>query len=60
MNKTGDIYAILDLVSGKVTDTHVHQLQPFNYDPERTHTGYRRSTMKFLVKWEDFGDTESW
>jgi transcription termination factor NusB len=82
VNKIGDIYSILDLVSGKVIDTHVHQLRPFNYDPERTrpvdiarqtaqeflirdilaHRGdrNRRSTMEFLVKWEDFGDTESW
>jgi hypothetical protein len=82
VNKIGDIYSIQDLVSSKVIDTHVHQLRPFNYDPDRTrpvdiarqtaqeflirdilaHRGdrNRRSTMEFLVKWEDFGDTESW
>jgi len=36
MNRLNDIYSIQDLVSGKVIDTHVHQLRPFNYDPERT------------------------
>ena len=76
MNRLNDIYSIQDLVSGKVIDTHVHQLRPFNYDPERTrsvdiarqtaqefligdilaHRGdrNRRSTMEFLVRWEDF------
>jgi len=70
------------MVGGKLIDTHVHQLRPFNYDPERTkpldiarqnaqeflikdilaHRGdrNRRSTMEFKVKWEDFGETESW
>ncbi len=36
MNRLNDIYSIQDLVSGKVIDTHVHQLRPFNYDSERT------------------------
>ena len=36
MNRLNDIYSIQDLVSGKVIDTHVHQLRHFNYDPERT------------------------
>ena len=35
MNRLNDIYSIQDLVSGKVIDTHVYQLRPFNYDPER-------------------------
>ena len=70
------------LVSGKVIDTHVHQLRPFNYDPERTrpvdiarqiaqefligdilaHRGdrNRRSTMEFLVRWEDFMGADLW
>ena len=70
------------VTSGKVIDTRVHQLRPFNYDPDRTrsvdiarqtpqkflirdilvHNGdrNRRSTMEFLVRWEDFGDTDSW
>ena len=82
MNRLNDIYSIQDLVSGKVIDTHVHQLRPFNYDPERTrpvdiarqtaqefligdilaHRGdrNRRSTMEFLVRWEDFTGADSW
>jgi hypothetical protein len=82
MNRLNDIYSIQDLVSGKVIDTHVNQLRPFNYDPGRTrpadiarqtaqefligdiltHRGdrNRRSTMEFLVRWEDFTDAESW
>ena len=63
-------------MSGKVIDTYVQQLHPFNYDPERTrqtaqefligdilaHRGdrNRRSTMEFLVRWEDFTGADSW
>ncbi len=36
MNRLNDIYSTQDLVSGKVIDTHVNQLRPFNYDLERT------------------------
>ena len=82
MNRLNDIYSIQDFVSGKAIETHVHQLLPFNYEPDKTrsvdiarqtaqkflirdilvHHGdqTRRSTMEFLVRWEDFGDTESW
>ena len=82
MNRLNDIYSIQNLVSGKVIDTHVNQLRPFNYDPERTrpvdiarqtaqefligdilaHRGDRnhRSTMEFLVRWEDFTGADSW
>lgn len=30
------IYTIEDLVNGKRTTTHIHNLRPFNFDPERT------------------------
>ena len=72
MNRLNDIHSIQDLVSGKVIDTHVHLLRPFNYGPERTRPvdiGYilahhgdrnRRSTMEFLVRWEDVTGADSW
>ena len=34
--KTQSIYIIEDLVHGKRTTTHIHNLRPFNYDPVRT------------------------
>ena len=51
MNRLNDIYSIQDLVSGKVIDTHVHQLRPFNYDPERTRPVdiARQSAQEFLI-----------
>ena len=36
MEKVDSIYTIEDLVSGKRIVTHVHNLRPFNYDPDRT------------------------
>jgi hypothetical protein len=36
MEKTDSIYVIEDLVSGKRTTIHIHNLQPFNYDPAYT------------------------
>ncbi len=30
------VYVIEDLVNGKRTSTHIHNLRPFNYDPART------------------------
>jgi len=36
MKKTDSIYVIEDLVSGKRTMTHIHNLRPFNYDPAYT------------------------
>jgi hypothetical protein len=36
MDKTHSIYTIEDLVNGKRITTHIHNLRPFNYDPERT------------------------
>jgi len=34
--KSHSIYVIEDLVNGKRTSTHIHNLRPFNYDPART------------------------
>ncbi len=38
-------------MSGKVIDTHVHQLRPFNYDPERTRPVdiARQTAQEFLI-----------
>jgi hypothetical protein len=36
MEKTQSIYIIEDLVNGKRTTTHIHNLRPFNYDQART------------------------
>jgi hypothetical protein len=36
LNRTNSIYTIEDLVSGKRSSTHIHNLRPFNYDPVRT------------------------
>ena len=36
MEKTDLIYVIEDLVGGKRTTTHIHNLRPFNYDPAYT------------------------
>jgi len=36
MEKTHSIYIIENLVNGKRTTTHIHNLRPFNYDPART------------------------
>ena len=72
MNRLNDIYSIQDLVSGKVIDTHVHQLRPFNKARQTAqefligdilaHRGdrNRRSTMEFFVRWEDFTGADSW
>jgi len=34
IEKTTSIYTIEDLVSGKRITTHIHNLRPFNYDPD--------------------------
>jgi hypothetical protein len=49
MNRLNDIYSIQDFVSGKVIDTHEHQLRPFNYDPNRTQSVdiARQTAQKF-------------
>jgi len=51
MDRLNDIYSIQDLVSGKVIDTHVHQLRSFNYDPERTRPVdiARQTAQEFLI-----------
>jgi hypothetical protein len=36
VKKTQSIYIIEDLVNGKRTTPHIHNLRPFNYDPART------------------------
>ena len=36
MEKTDSIYVIEDLVSGKRTTIHIHNLRPFNYNPAYT------------------------
>ena len=36
MDRANSIYTIEDLVSGKRITTHIHNLRPFNYDPDRT------------------------
>ena len=36
MHISGAICTIQDLVNGKVLETHIHNLRPFNYDEERT------------------------
>ena len=36
MDRANSIYTIEDLVSGKHITTHIHNLRPFNYDPDRT------------------------
>ena len=36
MEKTTSIYTIENLVDGKRSSTHIHNLRPFNYDPDRT------------------------
>jgi hypothetical protein len=73
MNRLNDIYSIEDLVSGKVIDTHVHQLRPFNCDPDRTRPVdiTRQTAQEFLIgdilahrgdrnrRWEYFSDAES-
>ena len=35
IEKTTSIYTIEDLVSSKRITTHIHNLRPFNYDPDR-------------------------
>ena len=71
MERANSIYTIEDLVSGKHITTHIHNLRPFNYDPDRTspltvaqHNEQefvvesiinKRSTMEFKVRWAGFG-----
>lgn len=65
MEKTDSIYVIEDLVSGKRTTTHIHNLRPFNYDPTYTspllvtHGGSRNccSSLEFKIRLAGFGET---
>jgi len=52
MDKTDSIYIIEDLVSGKRITTHIHNLRPFNYDPERTSplTVAQHNEQEFVVE----------
>ena len=38
LDRMNSIYTIEDLVCGKRSSTHIHNLRPFNYDPVRTLT----------------------
>ena len=46
------IYNIEDLVSGKRITTHIHNLRPFNYDPEHTSplTVAQHNKQEFVVE----------
>ena len=46
------IYTIEDLVSGKRITTHIHNLRPFNYDPDRTSplTVTQHNEQEFVVE----------
>jgi len=35
MDKQDSIYKIEDLVNGKLITTHIHNLRPFHFDPDR-------------------------
>ena len=52
MNRLNDIHSIQDLVSVKIIDTHLHQLRPFNYDPDRTRLVdiERQTAQEFLIR----------
>jgi len=75
MDKTGSIYIIEDLVSGKRITTHIHNLRPFIYDPIRTNPltvaqhneqefiveSILGSTLQFNVRWPGFDESsDSW
>jgi hypothetical protein len=52
MNRLNDRYSIQDLVSGKVINTHVYQLRPFDYDFDRTRPvdRARQTAQEFLKR----------
>ena len=52
MEKTDSIYTIEDLVSGKRITTHIHNLRPFVYDPDRTspHTVAQHNEQEFVIE----------
>jgi hypothetical protein len=52
MEKLESIYTIEDLVSGKRITTHIHNLRPFLFDPERTspHTVAQHNEQEFVIE----------
>ncbi len=50
IEKTTSIYTIEDLVSGKRVTTHIHNLRPFNYDPDRTLVVAQQNEQEFVVE----------
>ena len=52
MDRANSIYTIEDLVSGKHITTHIHNLRPFNYDPDRTSplTVAQHNEQEFVVE----------
>jgi hypothetical protein len=52
LDRTNSIYTIEDLISGKRTTTHIHNLRPFNYDPDRTSplTVAQQNEQEFVVE----------
>jgi len=52
LEKSHSIYVIEDLVNGKITSTHIHNLRPFNYDPARTSslTIAQQNEQEFIVE----------
>ena len=52
LDRTNSIYTIEDLVSGKRSSTHIHNLRPFNYDPVRTSplTVAQQNEQEFVVE----------
>jgi hypothetical protein len=52
LEKSHSIYVLEDLVNGKRTSTHIHNLRPFNYDPARTSplAIAQQNEQEFVVK----------
>jgi hypothetical protein len=52
MEKLESIYTIEDLVSGKRITTHIHNLRPFLFDPERTspHSVAQHNEQEFVIE----------
>ena len=52
LDRTNSIYTIEDLVSGKRSSIHIHNLRPFNYDPVPTLplTVTQQSEQEFVVE----------
>jgi hypothetical protein len=50
LDRTNSIYTIEDLISDKRTTTHIHNLRPFNYDPDRTNINMIFSYKNYVNK----------